>query len=126
MPARSVMRSVRVLVVTGGMVGTLLRALVATAVPFDGTGWPWATLVVNLVGAGALGWLLGWLGPSSVYRRAFLGTGVLGSFTTFSTFAVDVVALRDRPAVAVAYAVVSVLAGLALAAAGLWAVRRPL
>lgn len=108
----------------GGAVGTALRAVVAEALPAPPGAWPWATLIVNLVGAGLLGWLVAGLAPDAVHRRAFLGTGVLGAFTTFSTFAVEVVALRHRPVVAAAYAGVSVAAGLAVAAAGLRAGRR--
>jgi CrcB protein len=58
--------------------------------------------------------------PDSRWLRPFLGTGVLGGYTTFSTFSVDVVQLADagRTALAAGYVVVSVAGGVLAAAAG--------
>ena len=74
------------LVFVGGAVGSLARYPVALALP-----GAWATFAVNVLGSFLLGWLLG--SAPSRSRRLLLGTGALGGFTTYSAFAVDVVAL---------------------------------
>lgn len=114
----------------GGALGALARWGVAEAVPGSPAGWPWATLLVNLTGCLMLGVLLGALlprFPRSRWLRPFLGVGVLGGFTTYSTFGVDVVLLAEagRPGVAAAYVLVSVVGGVAAVAGGLVATRRP-
>ncbi|TVP79113.1 MAG: CrcB family protein [Gemmatimonadales bacterium] len=112
-------------VAAGGAVGTSLRAAGFLAFsPAEG-GFPWITLSENLLGAFLLGLLLtGALRhrPDSAFLRLFLGAGVLGSFTTFSAFAVDLVALpmAGRPAAAAGYLALSVGGGLAAAALGLY------
>jgi CrcB protein len=117
-----------VAIMAGGAVGTLARAGLAEAVPQrDGT-WPWATFVVNLVGALLLGWLLTRLAERTApsrYWRPLLGTGFCGALTTFSTFQVETYELaRDgHTALAVAYPLVSIAAGMALAVAGVMAAR---
>jgi fluoride exporter len=106
------------LVFAGGVLGTALRHALSLA---DG-GSPWATLFVNLTGAFLLGWLLGRLGHRTgareSRRRAFLGTGLLGSYTTYSTF---VVALAGTTVSAADWAValLSVPTGVLVAGAGL-------
>jgi len=108
---------IRLAIVAGGVIGTAMRAGIAEVLPV--TELPWATLTVNLTGALLLGLLLGAQHNTSATRLAFLGTGVLGSFTTFSTFVVEVLDLRAEPALAVLYAFVSVTAGLWLARRGM-------
>lgn len=107
----------RVAVAAGGVAGTALRMLVAQAV--DVGTFPLATLLVNLAGAYALAWLAAALPHAPARVRAFLGTGLLGSFTTFSALAVDVVALGHRPLLGALYAVATLGGGLALARLGL-------
>ena len=107
---------VRVAVLAGGGVGTLLRWLVAEVV--DVTTFPLATLLVNLLGAYLLGRLSRALPDAPASVRAFLGAGLLGSFTTFSAIVVDVVALGFRPGLLVAYAGVTVAGGIWLARLG--------
>jgi CrcB protein len=107
----------------GGALGALARWGVAQALPSPPTGWPWSTLLVNLTGCLLLGLLLAALftrHPDHPWLRPFLGTGVLGGYTTFSTFAVDVVRLADAGAwsVAVGYVLTSVAGGVLAAAAG--------
>lgn len=114
------------LVATGGVLGTLARYAVARLLPTPAGGLPVATLATNLVGAFLLGLLLELLGQAGAdagrarQARLLLGTGLLGAFTTWSTLAVEVVLLgRDgRPGLGLTYGVVSVLSGLAAAAAG--------
>jgi fluoride exporter len=107
----------------GGVLGALGRWGVAEALPHHPGAWPWATLLVNLTGCLVLGVLLGALfalHPDHPWLRPFLGTGVLGGYTTFSTFAVETVELADVGAwaTAVAYVAASVLGGVLAAAAG--------
>src|SRR3954470_6900608 len=89
----------------GGALGALSRWGVATVLPPSPGGWPWATLLVNLTGCLLIGVLLAVLlarFPDRPLLRPFLATGVLGGYTTYSTFAVDSVALIEagRPAAA--------------------------
>lgn len=89
--------------------------------------FPWATLVVNAIGSGALGLLTGSLAVGLLDEASFavLGAGVCGGLTTFSTLALDLVLLvRERRfARASGYLAAQVLAGLALFALGLAAGR---
>ena len=119
------------LVFAGGTVGTAVRALIGVAIlPVDGV--PLATIGINVVGSFALGLLTTGLargGPDTGTRlrlRLGLGTGLIGGFTTYSAFAVDsaTIAASGRPGVLLLYAVGSVLAGIAAAAAGAALVRR--
>lgn len=80
----------------GGALGSLGRYAVELAVPHEGGGFPWATLIVNISGAFAMGVLIGYLiDRPGVHRlaRPFVGVGFLGGWTTFSALAVDVVEL---------------------------------
>lgn len=114
-------------VLTGGMIGTSVRAALEAALPAQPGGWPWATFLINLSGAFLLGALLetlGRLGPDTgarQYLRLGAGTGVLGGYTTYSTFAVETVRLAQHGSVltGLGYALGSVLLGLAAAVAGM-------
>jgi CrcB protein len=121
-----------VLILVGGTVGTLARAVLEDAAPAASDGVPWMTLGINVTGSFLLGLLLEVLtrtGSDTGWRRATrltLGTGVLGGFTTYSTFAVEV---SQRASTAPhltgpAYAVVSVVLGAAAAALGYLAAHR--
>jgi len=110
-------------IVAGGAIGTLARAGLAQAVPHRAGHWPWATFIANLAGAFILGWLLTRLAERtspSRHWRAFAGTGFCGALTTFSAFQVETFQFaHDGDAVlAVAYPLVSILAGMALAVLG--------
>jgi fluoride exporter len=112
----------------GGALGALARWGVSLALPGTPGGLPWATLAVNLAGCLLIGVLLAVLParfPQSIWLRPFLAVGVLGGFTTFSTFAVDVVRLGEAGAspVALAYVAASVLGGVACVLLGLTAAR---
>jgi CrcB protein len=117
------------LVALGGSVGAVARVWFATIWPVQPGAMPWTTLTENLVGALLLGLLVGVLharGRGSPRTRALLGAGLLGAFTTYSTFAVEVFALlRTAPLLGIGYAVGSVVLGVAAASAG-WATGRRL
>lgn len=100
------------LVAMGGAIGATLRYGVYRGVTLAGWSSPWATLAVNLLGSMVLGWLLGGSPPDD--RRLLWGTGVLGGFTTFSTFSHDAwgLARGGAPVLALSYAVVSVVGGV--------------
>ncbi|MGX7698017.1 fluoride efflux transporter CrcB [Gordonia polyisoprenivorans] len=116
-----------VLVFVGGILGTGLRYLLEELFPTHGTGWPWATFGINLSGSFILGVLLEVLalaGPDSGWRqriRVFVGTGFCGSYTTYSTFALETTQLGHHGALGtgIAYALVSVVAGILCAWAGI-------
>lgn len=107
------------LVGAGGAVGTLARWAVGTAVPAV-SGWPLATLAVNLAGSFVLGSLLEALrrrGPETPRLRRWrlgVGTGFCGGLTTCSTFAVELDRLVSggHPATALGYAAASLAGGL--------------
>ncbi len=107
------------LLFAGGGFGAMLRFALATGVDQRlGPPFPWGTFVVNLSGCFAIGLLAtladegGWLSPSA---RLFLIPGVLGGFTTFSTFGLESWrAIADgEPGVALANLAASVIGGLA-------------
>ena len=106
------------LVFAGGSIGTAARLGVALWIP-DAGGFPVATLAVNVLGALLIGILAARL-PQTTGLRVFLGTGVLGGFTTYSAFMTGAVELwADAPLLAFVYAAASLVLGLAAAAAGL-------
>ena len=101
----------------GGVIGTWVRALVGVSLVTPTGDWPWATFLVNVVAAFLLGYfstrLLERL-PASDYQRPFLGTGLCGGLSTFSTVQVEVVRLFQAGewAIAVSYVLASLVAGL--------------
>lgn len=115
------------LIFCGGAVGTFLRFTVEEAIPSARDGWPWATFVINVTGAFILAVLLETLtllgADKGWCRRVRLGvgTGVLGGFTTYSSFMVEAALLgaRNHYLSAFGYAAVSALLGLLAALAGM-------
>ncbi|MCS3843447.1 CrcB family protein [Microbacterium sp. AK031] len=111
------------LVALGGTLGTAARLAIALSIPDDG-GFPVATLAVNLIGAMLIGVLAARL-PGSSDMRVFLGTGILGGFTTYSAFAVGTVQLwTETPLLAGLYAIVTLAFGIAAAVIGMRVGRR--
>lgn len=107
-------------VALGGALGSLLRWSVDVLLPAAPGTVPWGTLFVNVAGSAALGAVAVVLrrGAASAAYRAFVTTGLLGGFTTFSTYSVQVALLGGAaPAVALAYLVMTPL--LCVGAAGL-------
>jgi CrcB protein len=109
----------------GGFLGAAARAEVAVALPTHAGQWPWATFAVNVAGAFVLGYFATRLQerlPLSAYRRPFVGTGVCGALTTFSTMQVEL--LKLPAGLALAYAAASLVAGFAAVALATNLVRR--
>jgi CrcB protein len=117
------------LVAAGGAIGASLRHLVNLfSLRLWGPSFPWSTLIVNLVGCFAMGVLVEFLARrfnASNELRLFLATGILGGFTTFSAFSLDVAVLWERGAstVALGYVALSVLGSILAVFAGLWLAR---
>ncbi|MFS0895203.1 fluoride efflux transporter FluC [Microbacterium sp. 179-I 3D3 NHS] len=105
------------LVALGGTLGTAARLALALVLP-DVGGFPVAVLIANVLGALLIGVLAARL-PGSSDLRVMLGSGALGGFTTYSSFAVGTIGLAASPSVAVGYVVGSLVLGLAAAALGL-------
>jgi CrcB protein len=108
----------------GGALGGLARYAISSLAPAGTTGFAWATLAINVSGSFALGVLLVVLIErfrNNRYLRPFLGTGLLGAYTTFSAFAVeaDLLIRSGRTGTAALYAAVSLAGGLAAAWAGI-------
>jgi CrcB protein len=110
-------------VAIGGLVGTWLRVLVSFLL--SGHAFPWATLLVNWIGCFCLAWLLHTRHSDrlSSELRLALGTGLIGSFTTFSAFSAEVLALENL-ALQAAYAFLSIVGGLMMAGMGMIAGKR--
>lgn len=116
-------------VALGGALGSAARYLVNVwSGRFFGTDFPWHTLTVNVIGCFVMGLLVELMAlklNAGNDVRAFLTTGILGGFTTFSAFALDFALLVERKATGLAavYAVGSVGLSLLAVFAGLYAVR---
>lgn len=117
-PTRTILRRA-VLVAVGGMLGTAARMALGLLIPDAALG----VLAANLTGALVLGILTARLPASDL--RVFLGTGLLGGFTTYSSFMVDAVQLwGSSPLLAAGYAALTLAGGIALAVLGLHLGRR--
>jgi CrcB protein len=124
-------RDILGVIALGGAVGSLARWSVARALPHGSGEFPWSTLTVNVTGCFVLGVLMvlvveRW--PDRRLLRPFVGTGLLGGYTTFSTYALDTRSLvaADRPAIATAYLIGTLGLGLVAVVAGLRATERVL
>lgn len=121
-------------IAVGGASGAIARYGVGVALPHRPDGLPWATLLVNVSGCLLIGVLMVlivevWVAHRLV--RPFLGVGVLGGYTTFSTYTMEVQQLlhAGRPGLALAYLAITVVAALLAVQVGatltrIWAVRR--
>ena len=114
---------------SGGVVGGLLRTGLAQAFPDSPRSWPWAIFAVNVVGTFMLGYFITRLQerlPTSAYRRPFLGTGLCGALTTFSTVQLELYKMTQVHAweLAIGYAVATVVSSFAAIAGATAMVRR--
>lgn len=121
-------------VALGGAFGAVLRyqlgrAMTAWLGPAAMGVFPWATLAVNSVGSLLMGFLAGWLafrgGEGGEQLRLLLGVGLLGGFTTFSAFSLEMVLLIERGQLlfAALYAFLSMALGITGLMAGLMLMR---
>lgn len=85
-------------VAAGGAIGAVARYLTSVgAIRFLGTGFPWGTMAVNVIGSFLMGLLVVYLAHKDATRFApFLLSGILGGFTTFSAFSLDALAMYER------------------------------
>ena len=108
------------LVAIGGALGASLRYLVILWVPTDG--FPWSTLSVNLIGSFILGIIIG-LGTNQLLDEKttlMIATGVLGAFTTMSTYSVDTITLWENEKIlAILYIIATAIIGPILALIGM-------
>jgi CrcB protein len=110
------------LVGAGGAIGAMLRYFISTLTPVT---FPYATMIINITGSLAMGLLIGILArtlpPMQEEVRLFLAVGVLGGYTTFSAFSLDVVTLWQRGDAtgALLYVTISVVVSIVALYAGL-------
>jgi CrcB protein len=116
--------------VGAGLGGVLRHGVNVTSARLFGTSFPWGTLTVNVAGSLAMGLLAGYFAFRdgvnwTQHARLFLTTGVLGGFTTFSTFSLDVALLLERgdTGSAAVYALASLIVSVLALFAGLLLVR---
>lgn len=112
----------------GGMVGAVCRYGISYFIPVEDGGFPYATLTANFIGCLLLSFLLN---QPAIKQKlspelfAAIGTGVIGSFTTFSTFMVETVTLSESTiTLAVSYVAISILGGLCFCYIGYWLATR--
>jgi CrcB protein len=116
-------------IAAGGAIGAVLRFLMSSGIArLAGTDFPWGTFAVNVLGALVMGVLVELFAlrlEAGQELRAFLTTGVLGGFTTFSAYSAEVVLLIERndPFGAFLYATGSVVLCVGAIFAGLYSVR---
>ena len=116
--------SASLFVALGGGLGAWLRYVAGLIWPASASAFPSATLSINVLGSLAMGLLAGWLarhGSTGEQWRLLLGVGLLGGFTTFSAFSLELAGLIERGSLGSAflYAALSVLAGIAALFIGL-------
>ncbi len=116
-------------VMIGGAIGAGTRHLVGQAMLARlGPGFPWWTLSINIAGSLLMGLLVGWLARSGGgdTTRLFVGVGILGGFTTFSSFSMEYWMLfeRGQNAQAAAYVLASVIGAIAACGLGLFLMRQ--
>jgi CrcB protein len=111
-------------VAAGGALGVVIRAVLVLPMT-NTTAVIWTTAAINVIGSLLLGVVVGWLDDRHPRARAFLGTGVLGGFTTYSAFAVQTVQTgATAPWIAVLLVAASLGLGILGAATGLFIGRR--
>lgn len=116
------------LVFVGGGLGSLARFAVGRWIgPVAAGAFPWATFVVNVSGSFLIGAIAGYAERRAVSdaARSFLAIGVLGGYTTYSSFNAETIALHEArgPAVAGAYVLATTAACLAAGFSGAWVAR---
>lgn len=118
------------LVMIGGAIGAAMRYHLGRAtLRLFGAGWPYGTFAANVLGGFAMGLLAGWLAMrahgSGEQIRLFVAVGVLGGFTTFSSFSLETMLMIERGewVSALVYALLSVVVSVGALALGLLVMR---
>lgn len=112
-----------------GFGGAMRHCVNVLATRFLGLGFPYGTVIVNVIGSLVMGMLIDYFalrGEASQHWRLFLTTGILGGFTTFSAFSLDVALHYERgeTALAACYACGSVLLAIGALFAGMWLMKQ--
>ena len=112
----------------GSFIGGAARYIISAAMKAMSKGFPWGTLIVNLVGCLVIGLLWGFFSKNSSESSSwalFMIVGICGGFTTFSTFSKEALMMLQAGNFIslLAYVTISVIAGIALVAAGYYLVR---
>jgi fluoride exporter len=115
-------------IAAGGVLGAEARYVIGALLPHDGDAWPWSTLLINVSGCVLIGVLMVVI-TELLYAhrlvRPFLGVGLLGGYTTFSTATVEALTLMTagRPGAAIGYLVATPTLAVVGCAAGVVAAR---
>jgi len=122
------MKSYLIVFLGAGLGGALRHLVNIFAASVAGALLPWGTFIVNVTGSLAMGLLIGYFafrGEASQDLRLFLTTGLLGGYTTFSSFSLDAALLWERGAIAMAvlYVIGSVVLAIGGLALGIWLMR---
>lgn len=112
-----------------GLGGALRHGVNQLAAKLLGIGFPYGTLIVNIIGSLIIGVFVTYFalrGEASQHWRLFLTTGLLGGFTTFSAFSLEVALLyeRNQTGLAIGYVIASVALSIAAVFAGMWLMRQ--
>ncbi len=116
-------------IAAGGAIGSVLRHFVGMiTLNFFGPNFPWGTITVNVIGSFVMGVLVTYLALNwspSQEIRAFLTVGLLGGFTTFSAFSLDVITLWERGAsmAAMGYIMASIILSIFALMIGMMIIR---
>lgn len=112
-----------------GLGGMLRHGIGLLALRLTGTSFPWGTLVINVAGSAMMGLMIGLFAARNITNpelRLFFTTGLIGGFTTWSTFSLDIVTLWERgeAGAAIGYAVASLVLSLTILTIALVVTRR--
>ncbi|NDF12042.1 MAG: fluoride efflux transporter CrcB [Proteobacteria bacterium] len=116
-------------IAAGGAIGSVLRYLLSGRImAMVSNGFPYGTLIVNILGGFAMGVIAEYLGrhyPEQNMLRLFLTTGILGGFTTFSAFSLETMVLLEKGELLLAsfYIIASVVISVAALAGGVFIIR---
>lgn len=121
-------RSVLAAISIGGAIGSLARWGIGIALPAAPDGFPWATFTINVTGCLLIGVLMALITDLRTKQkliRPFLGVGILGGYTTFSTYIVDVQRLINNAAagIALSYLAATIIAALCATTTGITVTR---
>lgn len=117
-----------IIVGCGSFIGGAARYIISFAMKTASKGFPWGTLLVNLLGCLVIGLLWGYLSKSASENNSwtlFMTVGICGGFTTFSTFSKEALMMLQAGNFMsfLAYIIISVIVGIALVAAGYYLIR---